>query len=193
MILTKAEKESLKKSFKSLGFRGHLYLLRGASFNPAENKKKLLFHFRSSLADNIEKDWKTTRASSWSHTANIVGIWIGSHNYKVGLDIEDNGRINTKLLKRIQNPLDDVSPSTPESHFFWGVKESAFKALSLNPSLKTISQIQIQSFKPINSLLKQHLAVVKNSKGHDDTRVFCFQKDGFNFCIAQSLSDGLNP
>lgn len=193
MIFSKKEKSSLALSLYLNGFRGHLYLGRNLTGNSKVNKLKLIKHYQNQLDKSLISEWKLNRLSSWSHSQNWIGLWVSSLSFPTGLDIEKSDRINSKLLKRIYHTQDKISLSDPKSYFLWGIKESAFKALSLATPIKTVSQVYAWDLKKLTPLLNQHLARARFTADGPDVHVLCFQKDNFYFCIAQALPNRLNP
>jgi hypothetical protein len=193
MIFSKKERSSLALSLHLNGFQGHLYVGRNLTGNSKLNKLKLIKHYQDQLDKSLISDWKLNRLSSWSHSRDWIGLWVSSLSFPTGLDIEKSDRINLNLLKRIYHANDQISFSHPMAHFLWGIKESAFKALSLVTPIKTISQVYAWDLKKLTPLLNQHSARARFTSDGPDVHVLCFQKNNFYFCIAQALPNRLNP
>jgi len=189
MIFTFSEKQSLKQSLHSLGILGQLYLLQSPEADPKKNKKKLISFFSSKLPDDISTSWSKNRLSSWSHTPHCVGLWVSFTSQGVGLDIEESQRITPNLIKRIFNPNDSIPKNQPQINYLWNIKEASFKALSLEGSIKTISEIYVSKLELINPMLNQSVAIARSSQSLNELVAFCFYKNGLNFCIAQTLSN----
>lgn len=192
MILSLKEKQSLQSSLKSLSILGRLYLLQSSEPNPKKNKQKLLSFYSSKLPKDISTSWSQNRLSSWSHTPHCVGLWISFTSQHVGLDIEASKRLKPDLIRRILNPNDSIPVTHRHSEYLWNIKEASFKAVSLDNSIKTASQIYVSKLRVINPMLNQCMAIAHSPNNQDQLVVFCFQKNDFNFCIAQTLSNRLN-
>lgn len=95
---------------------------------------------------------------SVSHCPEAGGFSIRPGKLKIGLDVEQAGRIRENVVKRIS--FSDEVQRAPSPACVWCGKEAAFKALNSRLGLKTLSQVETKQWYPLQTHLWLFKAIV---------------------------------
>lgn len=67
---------------------------------------------------------------SLSHSGDSTAIMLSKRHERIGIDIQIHRENITKLALKFMTPTEVASTSMAQQHYYWGIKESVFKAWS---------------------------------------------------------------